>query len=753
MSARTRRFDKYIPLFGKPGDNRVALFLGELEDQANELRNRDNRRDFVANDIQIRRVSPGFQNVYFQNKVPTLNDNDIHPDWTKFLRDLVLRLHQENKTNVTDPNLIDIIKELKGSTSKSGSVEQFITFVLSKIGRFSVPAPAPAGAGAMAAAAAAAVAVGREFVNNNSQLDNAIGIIYFNCYSIIRNLINGTMLGGGSGTLFPFLITDTLNLIRFSYDLTQVWPVAGAPPVAIATNTNNIPQLIRNVDPNVSTKITNYLNDNSPNGGAGLFANCNTAVPTIPTVALVNLWRGISKHLDTEREFLYKYDKYWLNRIFADAVETPMPATPSSFLTSEEVPADAGKYWRKADGSIWTVDANGKEINVGQNSDAMKALTHNNKCMGTGFEPHGTVTCADYLRDCLSGKDVTQCKQYLGDRNFWNNAQKEVEAMLPAIALRTLSSFEFDQVDVRDETAKMNLAKVIEVTEWLAKLAEITKTNPTKLSQAEYDNIARNDKLMGYLRLLVKKVNSNPSLLNKGIVKSDEQNLYRPNAFKGTRLARMGITPRLFAHNLGLGSIRRLAETVRESQKAFRIRLFGPQNMYGVLVGGGIIEEVEDRLSSENKQTWSVLKSHYDALVRQLQDRNKDIAPEDKKKIDELFDRLRQSEIKLTQVLLMAEKYKRLLDVHGEKDANTVLTVNGLKDFVDKRNRYFDRVSKRQNDLMSIVYSVAEQVNKVSPPVTITVSGAQGSSAVAANSDDESNKSLRTPINLKNLLG
>ena len=61
----------------------------------------------------------------------------------------------------------------------------------------------------------------------------------------------------------------------------------------------------------------------------------------------------------------------------------------------------------------------------------------------------------------------------------------------------------------------------------------------------------------------------------------------------------------------------------------------------------------------------------------------------------------------LKHAILYTEKYAKLLETMGHSDKHNVLKYDHLKDFVDKRNQYFNRVAKKQNDLISIIQSVA----------------------------------------------
>lgn len=604
MSVRSRRFDKYIPLFGRGNDNRVALLLGEMEDNARNALGKI-PQGYLAKDLPLTANNTGLHNVNFKDAVPSVADNSVHPEWKKFMAHLALRLGGQAGDVALVQSLVN---------AKPQSVEDLVLQVLSLI---------------------ATVTIGGANVNPadyRSQLNQVTVVTFKSATAIVKALSN----------------PDTLILA----DVTT--------------------------DKKIAESAT--------------YANEAAAIAD-----------------DKATEFGYKYDKYWLNRVFTQAVDQAnLPV--SSFLTTVDAPADAGKYWRRADGTLWTMGTDGKEMQVDRNSPAFQALTVDDKCMGTGVgTTSGGKTCADYLRDCLSGTNVEKCKDYLMDSAFWTTAEKEVDSMLPAIALKTLESFEFNQEQVHDETAKMTLIKVVDVDRWLASLSG-------KLSSTDdVEKITKNLKLVGYLRMLVNKVNSNPAILNKGVSRSDEQMVNRLDAFKGSRLAKMGLRPRLAVSSLAPSSIERLGSAIRSDQDALRVRLLGPAIFGGLVGGGSTIEDLEARLSSENKQTWSALQSHFTALENQLKQQGKEIASADKEKIHELINNLRKSETKLTKVLLMTEKYNQLLSVHGQKDNNTVLRIDDLKQFVDARNRYFARVAKKQNDLISIIKSLAEAVQKEVP--------------------------------------
>ncbi len=426
---------------------------------------------------------------------------------------------------------------------------------------------------------------------------------------------------------------------------------------------------------------------------------------------------------DAVREFGYRYDKFWLRAMLeGHASSAASTIAPSRFFDDEVAPSEE-VYFRKGS-ELYTYDATGKEVRVDAGSDAFKSLKFENKCLGTGLNDSGAAAgakCADYLRDCLSGKNVQQCKAYLMDDKYWDKAVDEVNAMLPAMAVQTLNAFEFTMEQVWDNTAARRLLKYKSVDSWLANLTSMAKATPTPaIDEKAVEQIAKNTKLIGYLRMLVKKVNSNPAILNKDYSgPTDSARINDPDAFAGSRLYKMGVKGRVATPTLSVSSIDKLSQTIKDANARVSIS-FGFPNVYGLthkvnLVGGGVVEDLEEKASDITKHTGHIIERQFLALNARLKRYGKDISKADFDKIVNLIDSLKSSEEKLYKANLYTEKYARLLEVHGEKDNTSVLTMDHLKEFVDNRNKYFTRVSKKQNDLMSIIRSIAEAVNKETP--------------------------------------
>ena len=179
---------------------------------------------------------------------------------------------------------------------------------------------------------------------------------------------------------------------------------------------------------------------------------------------------------DAALEFKYRFDKFWLRSLLeAHVASATQSVGPSSFW-NDDVKPTGQTYYRKGS-ELYMRDASGKEVRVDVGSPAFQSLKTEDKCLGTGFI-EGTTSgekCADYLRDCLSGKNVMKCKTFLDRDAFWPDAQKEVDAMLPAMAVQTLNAFEFGMEQVWDNTANRRLLKYKSTDAWIANLVDLTK--------------------------------------------------------------------------------------------------------------------------------------------------------------------------------------------------------------------------------------------------------------------------------------
>lgn len=655
----TGRYDQYIPLFGRTNDNRVRLLLDELWDNANARRIAAGTPNFVTNYITINNIRPRLMNKNFITPDGGIADDAVHSEWKTFIQQLAGRLGGVSEATPLGSAQLAVIKSLAGN-AQPGSIKEFMQVLVQAL-------------------MANMVAGATDILRSPSQW--------------------------GSVTGFTFQPRDEIINKLFT--------------VAVA----NVPLGLQINGLLFSAKKTGA---NATYGVNAVVADKNNGGEYVAYVA----------GADTAREFNLNLNKYFIGLLLEEAAEAPVATAPASAFFDDITVGDDVGYFRKSDGLLYMRGKDGREVRVDAKSDVFKALTVENKCMSSGVPDSAigndidpttgairatTATCADYLRDCLSGKNIEKCRTYLTHSTFWNDAQAEVEAMLPAIAVNTLRAFEFEFENYFDERANRQLLRVKSVNQWLQSLNELFKAG--RLRQEELDAITRNTKLIGYLSMIVEKTRKNPGILNKDYVSLTpvESTEHYLKSFEGTRLSRMGVRVNIPSDSsVSVSSIDRLGQAFKDQNARVAVTIGYPQ-LHGysqtlVLRGGATdpIEQTEEYLVNEHKQTWSVIQRHYLLLKQKLGSHNKSLSPADEAKINQLILNLRESEVKLTKTILYAEKYARLIEVHGQRDNTSVLSLDHLKQFVDARNKYFTRVAKKQNDLISVIRAIAEAVGKES---------------------------------------
>jgi len=407
----------------------------------------------------------------------------------------------------------------------------------------------------------------------------------------------------------------------------------------------------------------------------------------------------------TVTSFNYNYDTF-IQAMLAAAVAKAKPVgAVSSFFDEPE--KQENTYYRKADGTLCTLDKDGKEVDITTGSDEHKKLVvKDNKCFTTGFSD--AAKCSEYFEKCLLGKGIEKCKSFLQVKSYWTDIQKEVDEMVPDVAVHTLEAFKFGKEEVYDEVAKRNLRKFKSVEKWLESLQKLVPSSGSDpLSDAEYTAIAKNDKLLGYLAMVVKKVNSNADILNGYSGKTEESLPYSPNQFVGTRLYKMGIKP-YYSSNNCMSDICRIEALIKQN-------ILQQRNMLG---GGTLTNKLEGL--PPHKQTWSILENAYKNLVQSLGRNGKKIQDDDAKKINELINSLKNNEIKLYKAIIYVDKYSDLLNIHGHQDNTDVLSFDHLKKFVEAREKYLTRTSKQQYDLISIIKTIADVASQSKNGATAT---------------------------------
>lgn len=379
--------------------------------------------------------------------------------------------------------------------------------------------------------------------------------------------------------------------------------------------------------------------------------------------------------------------------------------TPSaSSVTDENI------FYRRLDhpGKLF-MKKDGIEVEVQKGSAEFMKLTEGGNCFTTGFENDKGLKCFDLVKKCLAGKNINDCKAFMRSSN-WTFDEK----INPDMAIELLGHFGFRTESVQNTEAGLTLKQLENVSSWLSNLqANHTTSNGSsgKLSTSDYQSIAGNDPLTGYLEALVAKVNKNPAILNPGYTGSSLTN--NPNAFANTRFNKFGLQPKNVVIGSGvssMSSIVALQNAVTSNRNMIAIYYGVAPTGLTIQRGGGIAEYLET--VQDNNQfplrLSKLVSESFNSFVASLRNHGKDLDQGDQNHIQKLITDLKEKEDKLFKAAIYTDKYVRLLSVFGQTDSNSVLNMDHVQQFVDKRNNYFNKVGKKQDDLLSILRALAE---------------------------------------------
>jgi hypothetical protein len=448
------------------------------------------------------------------------------------------------------------------------------------------------------------------------------------------------------------------------------------------------------------------------------YVGTGTAMNLADITTFINRFYKLDVAGESPLKFSFNLEKLVLVNILAKHLKdnTIQPAKESSFFDDVNTVKDAGKYWRDENGILYmNSDVKGAApVKMDPQSREFLSLV-NTKCMTTNVQENGGETCASFLKGCLENGDITKCKAYLTNDKFWPDVKEEVKNIVPLVAVQLLQSFQFKTKEHYNNDFKLNVKTVETVQEWATRLKDQIASGT--LNEAEVKSITSNIKLIGYLEMLVDKINSNLTILNKDIKRGATIAISDP--FKGSRFSRLGVgfNPVSPLSSL-VSTVIRTNQTTKENMDRLAISLSLPQTfgfrMPMILRGGSTasVEATVQKQRDQFKHTWAQIEMQYAGLVKRLNASGKTLDKNDDQKIKELIAQLKDSELKLYKAMLYTEKYADLIEVHGQQDNSSSLSLVQLQQFVDMRQKYFERVSRKQSALASIIQAVAEAVVK-----------------------------------------
>jgi len=230
--------------------------------------------------------------------------------------------------------------------------------------------------------------------------------------------------------------------------------------------------------------------------------------------------------------------------------------------------------------------------------------------------------------------------------------------------------------------------------------------------------------LKQYLEWVVQLVNCNPSIYNSNVSGStDESQPFDANRFNHTNLAKLGLKARRPVNNSCYKDIDAIASAVNRHNITLGIRLNAP--VIGGIVpvglrmrGGGSVvtinraESSVDLLKEGRRNTSVIFDGMYKYLIGKLQAHQKDISAQDKANIGKLIADLAKREDKLYEIMNFVEKYSVLVDVFGEEAGKATVSVADMEKAVNARGHIFAKKVKRENDIISILKTITEALEK-----------------------------------------
>jgi len=126
------------------------------------------------------------------------------------------------------------------------------------------------------------------------------------------------------------------------------------------------------------------------------------------------------------------------------------------------------------------------------------------------------------------------------------------------------------------------------------------------------------------------------------------------------------------------------------------------------MMGGSHI--VSNYNQNQIRENYPVLKMMLGSIESSIQKRGKSLDASTKQHINDYLEKYRESEEKLFKAIKYADKYIDLVELYGQYDSDKVLSIDHLKKFVEARDKYLNKTSGKQNDILSAIEQLTRSV-------------------------------------------
>tara|TARA_A100001015_G_scaffold94130_1_gene104662 strand:+ start:1230 stop:3116 length:1887 start_codon:yes stop_codon:yes gene_type:complete len=414
----------------------------------------------------------------------------------------------------------------------------------------------------------------------------------------------------------------------------------------------------------------------------------------------------------------FKWTKYTLKE-YLEAIYSSATKTSESKFFEETAEFDTLYFRKPGDSNLYYKKPDGSHVSV-TDPEEIKKIQMGANCFDTGYTA-GSEKCYDLVAGCLAGKDVKKCKEALTSTN-WND---QINDLSIDMIKRQLSSFGVQVIEVEVE-GHGPLKQFQSFPEYIKTLKDNFSTGTTvapadefKFKDSDIEALAKNSYLEKWITLNVNKINRNPAVLNPSYTGTEL--VVNPNAFAGTKLAKYGLAPKATKSSKApsIASIIALQNAIKEKRSAIAVYYGIPITTVGYTMTGGAyaheyFEALQDPATTPLLLS-ELIEKQFNSFITTLKAANKDLEAGDKESITKMISDLKTTESKLLKSAIYTSKYNDLVSVHSETDSKGVISLDHLKKFVDNRNSYFEKTTKKQDSLMSIVKSMVEAIAKEAP--------------------------------------
>jgi len=450
----------------------------------------------------------------------------------------------------------------------------------------------------------------------------------------------------------------------------------------------------------------------------------NVATSVVPANDIyINMWTLIIENLneiifDDRRFFNWRIEALVDSTTKENIGKIPINISPTDSWFEDNIIND---YIRNNAGVLCKLNQDGScdEINNGSKLFE-EIISKQTSAEQYGLDELNNKDLIDqFLIECLvipknsksSALDNKKCTTIFNDPHFFTVAKDQIKDMLPQRALRVLELLE---VPTYTKTETFNnktykLLKYRDYNHWLEKVV-----NP-KVDGPSFISIKNNIKLAAYINFLIKKINTNPAILNKTSYPSLE--VYN---HKSTQKKHLSTLSQLTNYlKIDRTNLLDLIKNVRLRAFKSRLVVLDPMEQHGGLLNFNlnnmknpylINKANEISFSKKNfRHSYIEFDNLFNTYERQLKTYNKTIASQTKQKINELLFSLKRNEEKLFDALTLYDNYYRILKTFDNNDTKKYseeeVTLHKLQNFLDKNiNKNMVKVS----DISSIFKSLIE---------------------------------------------